>query len=168
MEHRGLTFVLFIGTAQGVLKGRGYFSSQMNNCAVNINLCACQGVHLGASLLYVPACKTKCGSARYNDKESDVNTACKQNSLLFPVLFSLVDLRSAYPLSLLPNGQELRKQIRLLVHPKQQVTQNPRNTHSQDTCISSNLQFCCLASSLLSFSFTFSTKNHNPLTSQEA
>lgn len=92
----------------------------------------------------------------------------KQCSTLSPVLFPLVDLRPAYPLAPSPNGLELRKQNSLLVQPAQ-VTQKPCYTHPP-TCISSNLQFCYLACSLLSFSFSFSssTKTHNPFRSQEA
>lgn len=52
------------------------------------------------------------------DHKSKVKPVNKQCSPLFPVFVSLVDLRPAYPLSLTPNGLDLRVHNRLLVQPE--------------------------------------------------
>lgn len=142
MEHRGPTFALLICTAWGALKARGDFRSQMclHYCGINVKPYA-----RGPIKSFITICdRMQNGHSWFrkhdfflnNDQESQINSAHKQCSTLQPMLFPLVDLRSAYPFSLAPNSLELSKQDWLLVQPEQHVTQKP--AHPQDTCISSN------------------------------
>lgn len=160
MEHERLTFALQIFTAA---RGQGWFqkSDVFALLLINIKPNARSEVQLGPFITICDCMPNahswfrECDFLLNNDRDSQISPARKQCSTLFSTLSPLVDLRSAYPLSVAPNSLELSKQDWLLVRPEQHVAPKASAPTGHLHLIQSNLQFCSFACTLLSSSFFF-------------